>query len=233
MENIRKHLQENEIHIWQASLERWPEPRSVALDVLSVQELQRGERFLREEHRRRFCLARAFLRVILAHYIGVAAKLLQFREGAYGKPYLDPNSDDVQFNLSHSQDQAIYAVNLRQEVGVDIECISPEMEIQPLIARFFTLIERQYIASLPDNQQRYAFYQIWTRKEAVMKATGLGLSGLSKSTASAQNCSIIDLKMTLGYTAALAMAGTVGAFPKKIRYKSIQGLDQPLTSVED
>lgn len=231
--NIKKYLRENEIHLWQASLERWPEPHSIALNLLCAQELQRGDRFLREEHRRRFCLARAFLRVILAHYVGMAPEQLQFREGTHGKPYLDPNPDGLQFNLSHSQDQAIYAINLGESLGVDIEWISPEIETQPLAARFFTPGERQRIASLPEDQQRHAFYQIWTRKEAVMKATGLGLSGLSQSTVGDQNCSIIDLKTVLGYTAALAIVGAFNTFPKKIRYKTIQRLNQPLTSGED
>ena len=75
----------------------------------------------------------------------------------------------------------MYAVTLDQEVGIDIEWMNPEVEIQPLVSRFFTPQEQEAFLALPLDQQLTGFYRLWTRKEAYLKAQGWGLAGLSRT----------------------------------------------------
>jgi len=194
-------LQPNEIHIWLAGLTDWAD---FPQDVLNADELQRGRRFVREEDRRSFCLARAFLRMILAHYLPIQPRRLVFREGSHGKLYLQPNPTQLQFNLSHSKDLALYAVTLNQEIGIDIEWIKPAFAIQPLAQRFFTQEESQTLLTLPKTRQAPAFFQLWTRKEAYLKALGLGLSGLSHALTDAPR-SITNLAIAPEYASAVAL----------------------------
>ena len=112
-------LLENQVHIWRAGLNS----QEFLPEVISPEELQRGNRFLRDQHRRRFCQSRTFLRIILSKYLAIPANRIQFREGAHGKLYLldHLNPHRLQFNLSHSEDLALYVVAMNDEVGIDIE----------------------------------------------------------------------------------------------------------------
>lgn len=200
----RVSLSPNTIHIWRAWLCQGVD---FAASVLSGEELQRGNRFLREEDRRRFCLARAFLRLILAHYLPVRPMQIQFRTGPHGKLYLADNPIPLQFNLSHSKELALYAVTLHQEVGIDVEWINPERPILPLAARFFTPAQSQSISALSDQEQLAAFYHLWTRKEAYLKALGVGLSGLSHLLPEDDTMCVTSLALAPQYAGAVALVG--------------------------
>ena len=82
----------SEVHVWRGLLE---EGAGFPVEILSNEELQRGQRFLREEHRRRFCQARAFLRRILAYYLRIDPILIRFREGPHGKLYLNSSLQTI------------------------------------------------------------------------------------------------------------------------------------------
>ena len=213
----RLSLLPGEIHLWRASLARNIDSLAA---ILSYEELQRGQRFRCEEHRRRFCLARAGLRFILAHYLPIAPRQIVFREGPYGKLYLAGGAMELQFNLSHSRDLALYAVTLDCEIGVDTEWINPDLPVQPLVARFFAPSE-QAILDLPASQQLAAFYRLWTRKEAYLKALGLGLSGLSHALTEDRPGSIMGVEPAPEYAGALALAGDHRIDPAHLNYFQI------------
>jgi 4'-phosphopantetheinyl transferase len=195
------HLDANAVHVWRYCLNEW----SADTAVLSAAEQRRGQRFLREEHRRQFCMARAYLRIILAKYLSLAPAQIQFREGPHGKLYLLDHQPPLQFNLSHSGDLALYAVTLADEVGIDVEWMNPEIEISPLMARFYTPAECQSITEMPPEQQKPAFYQVWTRKEAYLKALGLGLSGLSQTLVQEPSLMVQDINPARDYAGAIAL----------------------------
>ncbi len=92
---------------------------------------------------------------------------------AQGKPVLP--ADCPHFNLSHSDDLALLAVSASGPVGIDLEQIRPDLEWMPLARRYFHLDEWQALTGLPPNQQREAFFAVWVRKEAWLKALGVGL----------------------------------------------------------
>src|SRR5207244_2000937 len=104
---------------------------------------------------------------------------LRFRAGTHGKPALEFPEEGaaLHFNLSHSGDLAILAV-AAAEIGVDVERIAPRPSLERLAERFFSKREVQAFGGVPAAFRSAAFYGAWVRKEAFLKATGLGLSGL-------------------------------------------------------
>ena len=102
-----------------------------------------------------------------------------FEYSPRGKPQLASslNQDSLQFNVSHSQDLAIYGFNYQRIIGVDLEYIKDNIDYKQLAKRFFTTQELQLIHSYPTSEQKTIFFQLWTAKEAYLKATGEGLAG--------------------------------------------------------
>ena len=78
--------------------------------------------------------------------------------------------------MSHSGGIALYAFARRREIGVDVEQIRSDFDIEPIARRFFSVLEQQQLAALPEDSRVEAFFRCWTRKEAYIKAVGDGLS---------------------------------------------------------
>ncbi|MGH8335418.1 MAG: 4'-phosphopantetheinyl transferase family protein [Gammaproteobacteria bacterium] len=138
---------------------------------LNAQEIHRADRFLSGGQRARFVIARGMMRRILGHLASCGPDEIAFEYGPAGKPFV---SGGPRFNLSHSGDMAMLAVSANREVGVDIERIR-NVE-RDLAARFFSSEEVRYLDALPADGWLGGFFRIWTRKEAVVKALGCGLS---------------------------------------------------------
>jgi len=143
---------------------------------LSVDERANADRFVHEEHRRAFIHARGGCRAILAAETKNDPTALRFVRGPYGKPRLETATHDhaLQFNLSHSGGLACLALHPYAQVGVDIEAHRPVEKDLP--EHYFSPNERAEIAALPAELWTEAFFNCWTRKEAVIKALGFGLS---------------------------------------------------------
>jgi 4'-phosphopantetheinyl transferase len=161
------------IDLWTWPLDA-PRREMAALEaVLSADERRRGASFVFAEDRRRYIVGRARLRQVLARYVGLAPEALRFCYGVHGKPALTPTRSAPCFNLSHSGGLAALAI-AGCEVGVDIEEVRP---VDDAVAeRFFSAGENAALRGLRGADWRDAFYRCWTRKEAVVKALGKGLS---------------------------------------------------------
>ena len=174
-------LAAGELHLWQASLTVSPERYQPALD-LSVDEVARYAR-LRSPADRRFAVARTILRRLLARYLHCEPAAIAFDYGDRGKPELRWSQSSLQpplrFNLSHSQDVAVYAVAPAGRVGVDVECLRPVPAWAKLASRYFSPQEQQRLSQLAGRAQQREFLRIWTQKEAYVKATGEGIAGLA------------------------------------------------------
>lgn len=178
------------IHIWCAWLDGPDRPVNDLWQALSQDERERAERYRFEQDCRRFIVRRGLLRLILSRYTGLDPAQVHFIYLSYGKPSLasqtgsplswqdDPEGRPywLRFNLSHSQGLALYAFAADQEIGVDVEALRSDFEIEALARRFFSPAEQVELRSLPASQQREAFFLCWTRKEAYIKARGQGLS---------------------------------------------------------
>jgi 4'-phosphopantetheinyl transferase len=174
----RPQLHRDEVHIWRAALALPLAEVEALKGLLSEDELRRAERFHFPHDRSRFVIARGTLREILSLYVGLPPELLRFGQNAYGKPELvgEPGVTRVRFNLSHSGGLALYAVAAGREVGVDIEVVREGVPCEELAENYFSRREVAALLALPVGYRRQAFFECWTRKEAYIKARGVGLS---------------------------------------------------------
>ena len=122
--------------------------------------------------------AKLFLKSILARYVAKAPKALVFSHNAYGKPAL--LETNLQFNLSHSEHFLALAVCHTVNVGVDVQVMRQRIEPLEIAERFFHQQEYQWLQTLAPDKQNQGFYRLWSAKEAVLKAAGIGIgaSGL-------------------------------------------------------
>ena len=162
------------VHIWQVWIpELLPQIDDLAM-LLDANEIARAKRLRFDEHRQRFIITRSILRSILSLYTHGKPKDIAFTEGARGKPFLLDNALDLQFNVSHSNDMAVYALTTHVEIGIDIEKIKSEFK-KEVAKRFFSRDEYHALLMLPEQEQAAQFYYLWAGKEAIIKALGEGL----------------------------------------------------------
>ncbi len=144
--------------------------------LLDPEETARADRFLRDEDRTRFIASHAALRLVLARTLATGAATLGFHRDAKGRPFLAGNGGDLDFNLSHSGDCALIGLVRGARIGVDVEVRRPLPDALRIARAHFAPDEAQALAALPSSACEEAFFALWTRKEAVVKASGTGLS---------------------------------------------------------
>ena len=170
-------LGEREIHIWRAALDVSPAEMERMRDMLSTEEDRQAERFLTQAPRRRFIVARGILRLLLGRYLDLSPRSIAFVHGPHGKPYLAPGCPlDISFNISHSAAIALFAFARDREVGIDVEQVRSDVEIEQLAERFYSPRESSAILALPPDLRNDAFFTCWVRKEAFLKAVGKGIA---------------------------------------------------------
>ena len=117
------------------------------------------------------------MRTVLASYLGVEPAAIRFALGPAGKPELrEPADANLHFNVTHSHGLVMYAVTHRCPVGVDVEHLRPMSDYLGLAERYFSPREFEILRNLPAEHRARAFFHAWTRKEAFLKARGVGLS---------------------------------------------------------
>jgi 4'-phosphopantetheinyl transferase len=166
-----------EVHVWRARLDLAASGLCGLARVLDADERARAARFVFDVDRNRFIARRGILRLILARYLGVMPAGITLKASEYGKPSLaDSHRTNLRFNLSHSHDVALYAMTRARDLGVDVEYIRPGLAEDSIAERFFAAGEVAALRALPQALQPAAFFDCWTRKEAFVKAKGMGLS---------------------------------------------------------
>lgn len=147
------------------------------LKLLSQAERIKIEQLRQQPDKKRFILARGYLRLVLASRLDMPAESLQFAQSKLGKLHLsDQFTNNVYFNVSHSGDWIVLAVDSSGEVGVDVECMQRDLNCLELAERFFHPQEYAALLALPDKLQRQSFFYTWVCKEAVLKCDGRGIS---------------------------------------------------------
>jgi 4'-phosphopantetheinyl transferase len=202
--------------------------------VLSLDEIEFASRFRFSHLRNSFVIRRRALRHLLGRYERIDPAKIQFTRGARGKPELKP-ATGLQFNVSHSGGMAAIALCTQCQIGIDLEKIRPLPEMQDIANRVFCSEEVAEIMSLPQCEQRHAFFRCWTRKEAYVKAIGDGLFAplnsfrvtmsarrtctslsLAGDATAAAGWTLHDLNLATDYAAALAYCDrprSVSIFP--------------------
>lgn len=164
----------NYVQVWSIRLDQPTEITLTLRQMLNCDERERADRFYFEKDRNRFTVARATLRKLLGKCLEKEPREINFSYEKKGKPFLENNN--LQFNLSHSQDLALCAITYERNLGVDIEYLRLMKDAEQIAERFFSPRESALFCSLPKAEQQMAFFRCWTRKEAYIKATGDGLS---------------------------------------------------------
>jgi 4'-phosphopantetheinyl transferase len=170
-------LSANHIHVWQLDLEVGADRLAQLRATLASDEMERADRFYFERDRVRFAAGRGLLREILGHYLATPPARLAFAYNEYGKPSLSgDHTDALSFNLSHSGAMGLLAVRLCGELGVDLEEYRPGKSDGNVAEQYFSPREVACLRAVPEALRTRAFLNCWTRKEAYIKARGMGLS---------------------------------------------------------
>ena len=213
---------DGEAHVWLV-----PDYRHVGLagfsSILDGQEMERYRRFYQARDAERYTAAHVALRAVLAGYLQVEPGAVEFARNAWGKPRPgNAGAAGLEFNMSHSGDLVLIAVARGREVGVDVEQVRPGFPVLDVARSHFAEPEYALLVSLPADLRPAAFFTLWTRKEACLKATGLGLhlpldqidlagDGLARDRQEAvvagDRYAIAGLKPAPGYVGAVAVHG--------------------------
>ena len=167
-------LEGGRIHVWRlAASTPWGEDKS---RCLSDKESAQRAKFAFDADRGRFTTAHVALRLILSGYLARDPRTIAFTENEWGKPELAGTVGTISFNVSHSGDLVLVAFAVGRQVGVDVEQIKPGFPVDEVAPRFFAPGEIEALNAYDGDEKTRAFFRIWTRKEALIKAVGKGLS---------------------------------------------------------
>jgi 4'-phosphopantetheinyl transferase len=178
---------------------------------LTAEEQQRASRFHIAADRHRYTVTRGILRAALGQYLGTAPTSLRFDCNPFGKPSVvrDQNPGGISFNVSHSGCFSLLGFGLAPHLGVDVEQVRPEPNIDDIARTVFSPAECARLFALPHAVRRKAFFDTWVRKEAAAKALGGGLSLLPETWevegAGAARWCVRNLEVGEGYAGAVAV----------------------------
>lgn len=229
-------LAPGEVHVWLTEAERQSDPSwwAGALALMTADERARHDRFVFERSRRQFAAARALVRRVLAGYVGAPPEALRFVVSAHGRPALTPEVGGLVFNLSHTEGLAALAVAREAELGVDVEDCQRRSRPEDIADHFFAAAEVAGLMALPAAARPARFFDLWTLKEAYIKARGLGLAlplgGFAFDLAGGREAIAVRFEATIGdvetgwrfaladptprHRLALAFRGPGGAAPR-------------------
>ncbi len=171
-------LHDDEVHVWLASYKMFHAQLPELHNLLAIDEAKKSAQFYFEKDRERFIVTHGLLRKLLAGYTNTPPAQLNFQYNIYGKPALASSVQKklLDFNLSHTQDLIVYAFTSIRAIGIDIEYRRTDIEYEQLARRYFSPFEHAELRRLPLPLRQQAFFDCWTRKEAYIKARGMGLS---------------------------------------------------------
>jgi 4'-phosphopantetheinyl transferase len=230
-------LEEGVVHVYQASLDASGLPLHRLEPVLAPDEREWARRLRLERDRRRYTVGRLWLRWLLAVHVEGRPAEIRFRSGAQGKPALASPHDTggLRFSASYSGEVALFALARDIEVGVDVERVRADVDVEQIAESFFASGERDALRRLAPDLRVRAFFTCWTRKEAYVKALGVGLSlplnsfdvapGLDGGpvpehwsiSGPCGEWSLRDVEVEAGYAAAIAVEGR----PHRIQQRAI------------
>lgn len=161
------------IHIWEGRLDVADRVTAAARALLSADERARADRFIYDRHRRRYTVAQAHLRRVLGQLTGTRPEHIVFQFGKHGKPFLP---DGPSFNQSHSEERIMIGVAAEGRLGIDIEEIREVRYMMAISDKNFGDDEAARMHAAPEHERQELFFRLWTRKEAFLKAVGVGLT---------------------------------------------------------
>lgn len=162
---------EQHVHLWYATLDKLRPRLDAFHELLDPVEQERTRRFRFKNDRERFILGHGLLRELLGKYLKRDGSLIRLARGPFGKPYLERKK--LRFNFSDTKDAVLIGFTTGQEIGVDIETIDRNVDHAAVSDHYFTRPEIASIQAAASAKEH--FLDLWTRKEAVLKASGVGI----------------------------------------------------------
>ena len=179
-------LHDDEVQVWRLRVDlegRTAAAAAAIAAVVTADEYARAARFRQEADRQRFLCGRLLLRTFLGHHLGIAPRDVTFVNGEFGKPEVaverppaSPAAGILRFNLAHSGEWLLFALARDRELGVDVEQHRTMSDAIQIARRFFAPPEVEALEALDAALHHDTFFRVWTRKEAIVKATGHGIS---------------------------------------------------------
>ncbi len=171
----------NTIEVWNIHLPDCRGEVELCRGLLTGDELERAAKFFKPKDAESFILCRGLLRRILGEVLETDPSGIAFERNEHGKPFL-PDTE-LEFNVSHSRDRLLVAVTAGRAVGVDIEFRRGSINMNAIAERWFAPEEREFFQRLPalsdegveGENKEGAFFDIWAKKEAYVKALGIGI----------------------------------------------------------
>lgn len=174
-EYVLPELKRKDIHLWSFSVSTMAFYGEEKKTILSTREREKADKFYKESDRTRSRLVYVLLREILSLYTGLNPRSLEILVRKTGKPYIQGH-EAPSFNLSHSGDRILYAFAKEREVGVDIELMKDNRDIDGLIGASCSPGEIGILNQLDGMQKKKMFYKLWSNKEAYLKGRGTGIT---------------------------------------------------------
>jgi 4'-phosphopantetheinyl transferase len=171
-------ISREECHVWKVDL-RAVNKENFQLDILSKDEQKRLSSFKFAKDRFRYGVTQSLKRWVLASYLNERPEKLVFTREKYGKPAIlsQKNWPHLQFNISHSNQIILLGITVEDPIGIDVEYHADNISVENLSEFIFSPLERAYFSKLASQQEKKeAFFRCWTRKEAYLKAEGMGLN---------------------------------------------------------
>lgn len=173
-------LPEGEAHVWLAWTAACDTPalRAYYRSLLSREETGRLERFAFDHLKLEYLVTRALCRTVLSAYSNASPQDWRFRTNRYGRPEIDADDETppLRFNLSNASGLVACAVTRTADIGIDVEATDRGGETEAIADRYFAPQELREFEALATEHRRRRFFELWTLKEAYLKASGVGLS---------------------------------------------------------
>ena len=166
-------LENNNVHIWKIDLNKMQHLCNEYMKILNYDEKIRANKYRVENKKNLFILTRASLRLLLNYYLNTPYDIDLIKK-QYGKLYINENK--FYFNLSYTDDISIISFSRNSEIGIDLEKIKEDKNIIDISSKFFTKREINWIYQTSQENKMQRFLYCWVRKEAYIKALGLGLN---------------------------------------------------------
>jgi 4'-phosphopantetheinyl transferase len=210
--------EDSDFKLYKIQLSQYQEIVSRLFEFLTPPERNRANRYYFKRDRDKFVISRVFLKFLLAEYLDIDIQKVIIETDKNKKPYL-PSHSSVFFNLSHARDYSIIAL-AHSSIGIDIEFVDKNFDFKEILSTIFNQSEIDRVFN--SKRKHMTFFKFWTRKEAIVKATGKGiddtlsdivvLDGARKIPedilGSLKTIRVFSFELNEGYMASVAITGS-------------------------
>lgn len=165
----------NHVMAFIACLSEWRNEGQKLWSFLSDQEKIKARQFANSVHKENYIIAHGLLKILLSSYTSIPPQYIEYSYNEFGKPFLKSNNS-FQFNMSHSGEKIAFAIAQDIQIGIDIEYKKNKINVNSIAEMIMSPTEAFLFHQLEEKDKPHSFFDFWTKKEAILKAAGKGLS---------------------------------------------------------